>query len=657
MRLMDDRDPLPTGAHRLHVLFIGGFDSTNYVYVELIREFVNRGHACTVLLENPDDAVNNGMFAKATIPVTRLADFSSDDLSWVDIAFSGQFIRRAQRRVFDAIARDGVLLISFANLFSAVTMRAPADLIITSNESKFEEFAANGLAYNMVAVGNPQYDSLVRAREGWQARRPAEIRKVLIVDQGAYPLGEEGKTQLASCIIGIASNNPDVAFHIKPRYLPDEEGEHLHRLSHHLYHYLQDAPPNLVLIREATVLEELVLDYDAMITTWSTAHLDAAVLGMPLMLIGGLDSVDVFDVRNQRVAAAYSRLEETGCVVEWTEARAGRASFATVSPAYLRHEFYDLDTPSAPSMVDLVEAIDRAVLSKNRRLAGGFELGYREFLAALEGDLETRIAGSKTDRLNRALYREINAVVQELTFQNRCMGYVFDMAEVLPFWQRRLREDSSEHDIETVLGELQTTIATIKEQFFLTHAEEVASDKFIQDAYFDWLYAAGRRKELMAYSGPVVVPESLEFNKGMVLLKRWRLFSASQHFVESFGISLAKPVQELRKDKNIAVLLSRTDRSLAAHAVLFFLNTGSKYDALASVDVPLRPGFEAVVYYQIKALIDLGRADEARDLSERYLSATQGLDRSRQRDDPGVLLRAVISCYRLALRRYAKRVA
>jgi hypothetical protein len=654
---MDDSHRPATSTSRLSVLFIGGFDSTNYVYVELVREFEARGHRCTVVVEDPDDAVNNKMFPAAGIVMTPLSAFSAGDLADVDVAFSGQFIRPAQRDLFDAIARGGVLLISFANLFSAVTQWAPADLVITSGESKFGEFADSGLAYRMVAIGNPQYDSLARGRERWQATRAAGIRKVLVVDQGAYPLGAQGKSQLAECLKGIAANNPGLVFHIKPRYLPDEEGEHLHKLSDHLYHYLRDVPENLVLIREPTVLEELVLEYDAMITTWSTAHLDAAVLGMPLMLIGGLDSVDVFDVRLQRVDRAYARLQETGCVVDWREAQATGGSFAQVSPAYLHREFYDAGTPCAPKVVDLVEAIDRSVLAKGRTFAGGFALGYDEFVAALGASIETRELGSNADRLNRKLFRETNAIAQEFALLDRSMGYVFDMSEILPFWAERLGEDSTQGDIETTIRELDSSIASMKERFFRSHEDEIASDMFIQDAYFDWLYSTGRRNELFAYSGPLVAPESLEFNKGMARLKSWRLFSAAAHFVESFSISLGKPVLELRKNKNIATLLAQTDRSLPAHAVLFFLNAASRFDALASVDAPERPGFEAVVYYRLKALVALGRGEEARALHDRYLAASQ-VERHRPagRVAAGALLRSVIGWYRFRLRGYARRV-
>ncbi len=645
------------GPSRLNVLFIGGFDSTNYAYVELIRGFEARGHSCTVLVNSVKDVVNNKMFANAGIVMTPLSHFSMGDLSSVDVVFSGQFIRRPQRHIFDAIARDGIFLISFANLFSAVTMRVPADLIITSCEGKFAEFAASGLDYNMVAVGNPQYDPLIRSRSNWQSERSSEIREVLVVDQGAYPLGARGKEQLASALVGMASSNPDVTFHVKPRYLPSEHGEYLHSLSHNLYHYLDDAPSNLVLIHGAETLEELVLNYDAMITTWSTAHLDAAVLGMPLMLIGGLDSVDVFDVRKQRVAAAYDHLDDTGCVIDWREVQAGRCRFARVSEEYLREEFYDIESPCAPKVVDLVEGIDRTLLKRGRAFDGRFQLNHEEFMRTLENGIETRAAGSQEDRLDRALYRGTNAIIQELAFGNRCMGSVLDMAELLPFWRTRLVEGSTVRDVRREVKQVGETSSSLRERYFRARPDEVASDKFIQDHYFDWLYATGRHAELLSYSGPLVAPESFEYNKGLVLLGRGRLFSAARHVIESFSISLVKPVRELRKDRNITVLLSRTDRNLLAHAILFFLDARGKREALSVVDIPAKPDVDALVFYRMKALVALGQTDAALALHRQYAETSQHAAAASPRaGSSNALLLIVVGAYRLLLRRYAARI-
>jgi len=639
-------------ARCLNVLFVGAFDSTNYAYVELVHELTSRGHTCTVVVENERDIVNNKMFANAGISTIAESRFPLSALDDVDFVFSGPYLRRHDKPLLDAVHERQKFLISFANLFSSVTMRNSPDLVITTSESKFEDFTRNGLSYNMVAVGNPQYDPLVRARTQRPRVELDSIRKVLVVDQGAYPFGDLGKSQLARTLINMAANNPEQTFHVKPRYLLQEDGEHLHSVSDHLYDHLKEIPDNLVLIQERTILEELVLDYDAMITTWSTAHFDAAALGLPLLLIGGLDSVDVFDVRKQRVAAAYEHLQATGCLVDWRDLQTGPCPFNYVAEEYIRTEFSDIETPCAPRIASLLESIDEAVLQKGRAFVGHFRLSYPEFMRTL-GELETRPAASAENRLNRQLFREMNSVAQNLVFDNRCLGFALDMSPVLQFWDRRVGPDTSEKEIARLAREVVSLGLLLKEGYYASHPYEVANDEFVQDSYFDWLRTTGRSGELLSYSGPVAAPTSLEFNRGMACLRKGRLVQATRHVVESFSLSLQERCRVLKKDKDIKVLLSRTDTYLLAHAILVFLNHYQKYDALSMVDVPARPNLEALVYYKMKALVAKGRPTEAKALYDDYVAATAARLSMTQRTGlkHGVLL-FVIGLYRRLLTRY-----
>ncbi len=652
----DDARPAGGDIRPLNVLFVGGYDSSNYAYVELVRGLSARGHRCTVVVQNERDVVNNKMFISAGIPMVALSRFPLSDLDSVDFVVSGPFARLQTKALFQAIYERHKFLISFANLFSSVTMWVAPDLLIASSEAKFEEFARSGLIYNMVAVGNPQYDPLVRAREARPRIELDEIRKVLVVDQGAYPLGDLGKSQLAKTLVSIASNNPQMTFHVKPRYLPNEDGDHLHAMSDHLYTYLEETPENLVLIHESTILEELILDYDAMITLWSTAHLDAAALGLPLLLIGGFDSVDVFDVRKQRVAAAYEHLRETGCLVDWRDLQSGPCPFRHVSETYIREEFHDASAPCAPRIVDLMEKIDAEVLKRGKAFSGNFELPLSDFMRDV-GGLETWPVGSGEDRLNRQLFRGMNSVAQGLAFEHRCMGFAFDMSEILEFWKVRVGADASEEDVESLVRQVSDVGMRLKADYFESHPEEVASDPFVQDYYFDWLYETRRFGDLFAYSGRVVVPASLELYRGRAYQKRGRLLRAARHMTESFSISLQEPVRVLKKDKNIRVLLAATDTNLVAHMILFFMHHYRRYEALSVLDVQARPDLDALVYYRMKALVALGLVADAKALHRGYVTAIEDKPPARRgRGLKRMALRVVIGFYRIVLRRYAARL-
>ena len=645
------------GEPRLNVLFVGGFDSTNYAYVELVHELSARGHRCTVVVENERDLINNKMFIGAGIPMVPLARYPHGDLDDVDFVVSGPFVRKQAKALFAAIYDRGKFLISFASLFSSVTMWASPDLLIATSEAKFDEFARSGLRYNMVAVGNPQYDPLVRARESRPRIDADSVRKVLVVDQGAYPLGDLGKTQLATTLVNIAKNNPGMTFHVKPRYLPDEAGDHLHAVSDHLYSYLHETPENLVLIRSSTILEELVLEYDAMITLWSTAHLDAAVLDLPMLLIGGFDSVDVFDVRKQRVAAAYDHLRDTGCLVDWREIVDRPCAFRHVSPAYTREEFFDISVPCAPRVVDLMERIEETVVGRGRTFSETFQMTYPEFMGGV-GGIATVASCSEHSRLNRLLARRLNAVLQALAFDHRVMGGVLDMSGILKLWDLRLGPDASEADVDALVARAREAAMRLKQDYFESHPEEVAGDVFVQDYYFDSLLATNKYDDLLGYDGPVVAPASLAFDRGMAEVKLGHRLRGVRHLIESFDISLREPVRILKKDKNIGTLLSRADQSLRTHGILVLMAHYRRWEALAAVDVPANPGLEALVFYKMKALVALGKRSDASALYAEYAKATARMPAARRRAGRAqAALRTVIAWYRWRVGRFAARLA
>ena len=91
-----------------------------------------------------------------------------------------------------------------------------------------------------------------------------------------------------------------------------------------------------------------------MICTWSTAYLDAVVYHIPLLLIEGFDSVDVFDVRTQRINDAYDVLKKTGVLYHFSEVRDKKLDFKYVDDEYIENDIYKYDEPAAPRVVDFM---------------------------------------------------------------------------------------------------------------------------------------------------------------------------------------------------------------------------------------------------------------------------------------------------------------
>jgi hypothetical protein len=620
--MTENASPTHGDDRQLNVLFVSGFDSANYAYVEMIRELDARGHRRTVLVKSERDTVNTAMFSAAGIPMRAVADYPHRELDSVDFVFAGPHLRGWSKAIIQAIERRDIFVVSLANLFSAVTMNVAPDLVFASSAHKLAEFEQNGLVYRAVAVGNPQYDPLVRARAARLEEDARPVRKVLVVDQGAYPLGETGKRQLADTLVAIARNNPEMSFQVKPRHLPEEHGDQAHSISEHLYDYLTDIPENMTLMRTPAIIEELLLDFDAMITTWSTGHLAAVALGIPLLLIDGLDSVDVYDVRRRRVAEAYEHLRASGCVVDWRGLRTGRLSFSRVSEQYAELEFDDPEIPSAPRIVDALETIDRAVLSRGARFATVFRSDNASFVREAD-TFETVPAGTEARRHERELHVGVNEVVQKLVFDNRRMGFALDMRRMLPVWDWRPDPGSGEAGVRSTISTARKLGLGLKQEYFEAHPDEVADDIFIQDAYFDWLLATGRHADLYSYTGPLLAPETLEFDRGIAYRRDRRFLRAWHHLSESCDISLRRPMRVLKQNKDVRVLLSQVDTSPLALAILVSLSLHRKDEALATLEVPPHPGTEALAYYKSKALVRLGRADEAASVVREYLRASR----------------------------------
>jgi hypothetical protein len=507
----------------------------------------------------------------------------------------------------------------------------------------------------MVALGNPEYDPLIVSRQRRQVRPIDEIRDVLVVDQGAYPLGSTGKRQLAQALISIAQGNPEMTFTVKPRYLPDDLGDHLHSMSDHLYEHLREAPGNLVLLREPRDLGELIASSDAMVTTWSTAYSAAIAAGLPMMLIEGLHSDDVYDVRSARVAAAYRRLRETGCVVDWRELLDGTCRFSYADTSYVREEFHDLAEPCSPRVVDLLEAVKHTVIDSDRAFRTTLQLPYAEFMQKLD-TIDTWPAGSPEAAVSKRFLIGANTAIQQLGLENRWIASVLDMRPLLTEWTREIDAESGGGAVDTAIEECRERCLGIKAAYFADHPDAVSDDRFVQDAYFDWLVQSKRFGDLWAYSGPVIVPESLEFNRGLAKLKRWRPLGATSHFLTSFALSLAKPGRELKKDRNIKVLLSKSDTSLAAVGVLVLLGLRREYRALSVLEVPPRPGFEVALSHKVRSLAALGRPVEAQKVYAQYANGVRAVPAHRRSGVQARLARAVAGVYGALLRRFVERL-
>lgn len=541
---------------KITALFISSYDSTNYVFVNLILEMKRRGHTCIVLVKDVQDTVNNKMYSNAQIPIGSYADFDAEALDTVDVVFASPLKLAGAEAIWKQIEKRGIFVISFANLFSSVTMRVYTDLIFTIGTAKFAEMRENGLCYSMVAVGNPQYDELIVRRKAPAGKTGivdlGTIHKILFVEQGGYPFGAEGKQLLGRTLIAMAEKHPDKEIIVKPRFLPGDDGELLHRPSEHIYEFIPNPPKNLILLRENTFLEELILQVDAVATMWSTAFLDAALLGLPLMLIHGLPSVNVFDVTNQRVEEAYEELSGSGCVVEYRDILEGKLDFSYVNPDFLQAEVENVDAPCAPKAVDLVEAVYEHLIRTGKRLALRVELTADAFLAQLS-QLETIDAKSTAYRNRRAFLRFLNTRMQQLVFDNRCMGRQMKLDSLQKYWDVGYKRPLGTLTRKWKVLWVWIHFAWAFESFFAPWRMKKETDPVRLEFYMYWLYRTKRYRRILSFDNPQVLPETMFFYHAMIALKKRQYELAAEQYAAYYKASQACAVKILRIDRRLEV--------------------------------------------------------------------------------------------------------
>ncbi|MBR1530437.1 MAG: hypothetical protein IJ643_00080, partial [Eubacterium sp.] len=308
-------------------------------------------------------------------------------------------------------------------------------------------------------------------------------------------------------------------------------------------------PDNLVLINENQILEEIIVDYDAVITMWSTAFLDAIALNMPLMLIGGFDSDDVFDIRTNRVQDAYDELAESGVLVDFRDIMDKPLEFKPVSTDFQKKELINFDKPCSPFVVDLFETVNNKLIIPDLRYAGFFEVTYRDIAKTLD-EIKLYDMHSAEYLRWKETYTKFNELMQEYVYINRCMGNIFDLSDMTAVMENCKVGDSI--DVEKLLAD---KFAEIEDSFYnnLANIEKAKEDKILFDFYCDWLYRKGRLAEIANFEGTHdEVQEEIEYYTAIHCLKLGRQGKAIQHITQYLTCLVAKNKKaELLKEKRM----------------------------------------------------------------------------------------------------------
>lgn len=341
--------------------------------------------------------------------------------------------------------------------------------------------------------------------------------------------------------MAMARAHPDMEFTVKPRYLPQELAYSvLHAPSEHIYDFIPSPPQNLILLREPTILEDMLKDFDAAVTMWSTAYLDAAMMGIPVMLIRGLPSQEVFDVRNQRIKEAFDRLEKTGCVIDYREALQGKLEFHFVDEDYLKEEAANTDHPCAPEIADALKEIYRWLIIPGRRLRDVCQMDLQTFRERLCG-LPTINAQENIYRRRRNFLRLFSEKMQALTYRNRCMAKPFHLQTLQKYWHFCPDRYFGRNREKILKFWVYFSMWKILQDFFRPRRMAAETDPIRLDYYVDWLYKNKRYRRILAFYRAAVYFRRGDYDRAA------SGYAAYYHCIKELGV---KP---LHKDSSVVV--------------------------------------------------------------------------------------------------------
>lgn len=316
-----------------------------YIYTELIK----KGHDLHLYSSNLSSN-HIRMFTVQGISVNKLEHLTQAMLNKFDIILGS-------RNCFDGFPNPGMLIDYPGYVFADNTTlyegyNVFGDFIFAGGKHNLDTVRRGGRDFPTVTVGS------VKCRAA-QLNPQSGSKRILYIESGHYPFGRSPRRKLARMVIDICKAYPEYELVIKPRFLPDEGRQGSHRNEEHLYEYIRaecndTLPGNLVLLETYKNLEYLIASSDTVISTYSSAYVEAVAAGKGLVLIKGLDSEETVDFRKERFRRITSLQEQSQCAVHYTEV-------VKVLPQGLRcdNEHFKYVVEDNPKVVEtIVEAIE-----------------------------------------------------------------------------------------------------------------------------------------------------------------------------------------------------------------------------------------------------------------------------------------------------------
>lgn len=289
-------------------------DTDNFTMALLIRQFIKRGHVVTGFALYPDRN-HLYMFDGIDFPIRPAGELNATLLEQYDILISYPGVFKYMHWLMET----NIYVIAYDNAYFDEPVLG-TDLLLERGVGWRPELPCGHRAEcARLVVGEPKHDT-------WNIKEIRENPKeLLFIDSGHYPFGKEGKQAAAHFILEACKRFPEYHITVKPRFLKGDKSV-THQNMLFLYDFIEEEaggtlPDNLTLLQKHHTPEGLIAAAHTVITMYTTAYLDAAAQGKPLLILDNLPNEEHPELRiKTHWMPAREIMKGSGCLIDYREA-------------------------------------------------------------------------------------------------------------------------------------------------------------------------------------------------------------------------------------------------------------------------------------------------------------------------------------------------
>lgn len=429
----------------MKIFCVLGNDASNYSCNNVIRKLMQH-HDVKIFTNNLTEQAN-AIFEDIKEKIKPLSQATKKDIEWADCAFcsvmSMQYMVTFPKYVF-----------CYAHMNPNIDEVRGSDFVfeIASNTKGMDYGVPHTFA--SMPVGLAKNDSFIE--------RQQSKKQILYIDAGHFPFGINGKKQIAEMLIKICLNFPDYTVCIRPRWKQDALKEDMSNPNYyHIYDAILDVcsgsdllPKNLEMPTDFFDLQRQIDESECIISSCTSAYLDVALRGKPVLLIKGIENEDSYHLRNAYFEHLYEFAENSGCVVDYKAILEYLPAGRMCNPQHIREAFAYTDG-ATERIVDAIEFIYERFISR------GFYPDIKEY--KYETFKDTMQASEKLSFEDLLCYRLFCAT-------ETCIALTYKISTVIDwkeYFQQQLmncRETAKILNDRLLCDDLETAKKIVKEQ-------------------------------------------------------------------------------------------------------------------------------------------------------------------------------------------------